>query len=639
MRQMSSTGLNILTRYWLYVAIFSLGGLKVFSQNEPIEVTETYILKAQEFAGQGQNDSASIYYQKLAEVYLAQNQLVDYIFSYIDAAYLFTGARQFGEATNLLTKALQPLQAPADQDEQWAFLWLYIHLGHNLHQMGNYLDAKESYEAALLKYVGEEHRDFDVANHLYRPLGNIYTRLGAHEQAFKLLDRFREISMEWQYINVAAEALSDIGILFFDQRRYQDAVTSYLKALDLPINNKAKALVLSNLAGAYLELNQFDEAINSSKEAHRLFTGINMSHDSREILAYQSGVQHKLAHAYLAQKKFKLAQNHFEQALELSLAAYGSQNRRETAKIYLGLGELYLELQEPDQALSLYQKTLQIILPYLSDNPEENPAPSNLYAENSLMEALQGKASAYRQKYFQEKDIEMVKQALNCYDLIFRVEAELRQNYQFESSKLFQVNESHQRSEHALELAYQLFTKEPTQINFDQALQISESARSVVLKESLQDYKAQNFAGIPDSVHTFEKDLKINLSLLRKDLLQNQAADHDSLEIKAQKEQIFQLEQQQIQLVAHLESQYPAYYRLKYQTQIPITAEEIRSELFKDNDVVIEYFVGQQSIYILKITADALDFIKVANDFNLLGQGTITSDCYSRIPIHQNRQL
>ncbi len=578
-------------------------------------------MKAEDLAARGKADSASIYYQKLADLHYLDGLIIDYIYDYIDAAFLYTTTGRFYQAANLLKQVLPRLRTPADTDEQWAFLWLHIHLAHNYHQIGDYLQAKQLYEKALLDYVGQEHRNFEVANYLYRPLGNIYTRLGAHQQAYKLLERFREISMESGYFSTAAEALSDIGILFSDQRDYQKAQESYLQALDLPnVDNKSRALALSNLAGAYMELDLFQDAIRVSLESLKMLSSDELNGNPREILAYRSGVHNKLAHAYLEQSRFDLSNNHFKKALELSLEAYGTQKRRETAKIYLGLGQLNLKWQHPDKALNYFQQTLKAVLPDLSDDYRQNPSQGSLYAENSLMEALEGKALAYQQLFQQQHDLSILDRALACYELILEVEAELRKNYH-ESSKLFQVNESHQRSEQALDLAFALYETTPDSIHFWRAFQISEQARSVVLRESLQDQKAQNFAGIPDSLHVYERELKINLSLLRKSVIQLATSqDSSSHELEVKKEKVFELEQAQQQLSALLESQYPTYYKLKYQTSDLISMADIREHLLSDYQVLVEYFVGQRSLYIFKIDRQGLDFIRIDNDFQLQQQ-------------------
>jgi|GEM_PF-5540068 len=582
------------------------------AQTDLIQLEE----QAQYFSQRGLTDSALVYYQRIGQTYLQQDQIVDFIYSYIDAAFLFTQKAQYTQATTVLEQARQKLSPPRDLDEQWAFLWLFIHLGHNYHQTGNYLLAKDRYETALLDFVGEDDEDFDVANFLYRPLGNIYTRLGAHQQAFQLLDRFRSISLKAQDFDAATEALSDLGILFFDQRNYHQAIQYYLEALDLEnIRSQSRALVLSNLAGAYMELQQYSDAISVSQRALNLFENHNTT-NNRELAAYESGAHSKLAQAYLAQDQFKAAQKHFETALDLSLEAYGTLERRETAKIYLGLGRLYMELNDIDQALYYFHQTLGAVLPGVSTDTGQNPASESLFAENSLMEALEGKAQVLRQQYTDAPQQELLKQALDCYRLIFTVESKLRQNYQFESSKLFQLNESHQRSEQAIDLAYKLFKDQPNAQYFQQAFNLSEQARSVVLKESLQDSKAQNFAGIPDSIHVYERELKINLSLLRKSIL----ADSMSIEeLESHRDQIFKLEQDQKKLVSYLETEFPAYFNLKYQPDQAISVDSLQANL-SESEVILEYFYGHQALYIFKISAVDVNLLKVPNTADLKAQ-------------------
>ena len=70
-------------------------------------------LKAQNFAENQQADSALKYYRLLAQSNLQAGEVVDYVYNYIDAAFLYTSDGQYQQAVSVLEEARQQLSTPA----------------------------------------------------------------------------------------------------------------------------------------------------------------------------------------------------------------------------------------------------------------------------------------------------------------------------------------------------------------------------------------------------------------------------------------------------------------------------------------------------------------------------------------------
>jgi CHAT domain-containing protein len=81
--------------------------------------------------------------------------------------------------------------------------------------------------------------------------------------------------------------------------------------------------------------------------------------------------------------------------------------------------------------------------------------------------------------------------------------------------------------------------------------------------------------------------------------------------------QIFDLEQELEALKKQFEEAYPAYHRLKYDRST-ISISEVQQELLKPDQALLEYFVGDSSIFIFLIPKEGAPILKeVKKDFPL----------------------
>ena len=131
--------------------------------------------------------------------------------------------------------------------------------------------------------------------------------------------------------------------------------------------------------------------------------------------------------------------------------------------------------------------------------------------------------------------------------------------------------------------------------------QLIESSKAILLLESINESIAKGTAGIPDSLLQRDEILNREIAFYER----KKAEEEKKVRPKAEKiavldQQLFDLKQQKQALVQGFEKDYPRYYRLKFDTQLASIAE-VQQQILSDSSLLLEYFLGQDELYILTI--------------------------------------
>lgn len=149
------------------------------------------------------------------------------------------------------------------------------------------------------------------------------------------------------------------------------------------------------------------------------------------------------------------------------------------------------------------------------------------------------------------------------------------------------------------------------------AFEVSEKARALQLYEAMNETKAIGFAGIPDSLLGLEQKLKLEITHYEK---QRQSAfssgktEGDSLVIQYN-QQIFHFQRRLDTLTQGFSRQFPEYYQLKYNLKVQ-GAKEVQKNLAA-NESVLEYFVGDSSLYCFVVQPHGIKLNALKKDFPL----------------------
>ena len=271
------------------------------------------------------------------------------------------------------------------------------------------------------------------------------------------------------------------------------------------------------------------------------------------------------------------------------------KNGDEQAGLLKELGDLLALQNESEKAASYYQQAMALF-------PEKTSSPGNTgkgraYTLSNIFPVIK----AYNQLLLQTASEESYTKALNNGQATMRYLNILRKKDFGDADKQVLVANVIPILESSLEASYQLskITEKPGYI--DTAFEFIEQSKSPVLLDAILRNNATHFAGIPDSLLEKERILKITIASLEKDI---QLSEEDK------KNELFIEKRNYEKFISQLETDYPSYYDLKYETNT-VALKQLQQSI-PSGTKVLSYFYGTKDIYVLAISQNSEEFIKIA---------------------------
>ncbi|WP_142604473.1 tetratricopeptide repeat protein [Solitalea koreensis] len=206
-------------------------------------------------------------------------------------------------------------------------------------------------------------------------LANAYLQIGNYPQAFQLYQEI--IKNKDSNSNALLAAYTSIGIIYYYQRDYKNALTNYSKALSFfsKTNQETdlekllrKEKLLNSLGILYEEMKEFDKANTFYTEALNITKQINNLNFMAHVLTNHARLYHR-------QGKDELALKYYLEALEIRKKV---NDKLGLALSYDSLGEFYFELKDYSTA-ELYLKEAIILGQGIGDLLTVRRSSSNLY--------------------------------------------------------------------------------------------------------------------------------------------------------------------------------------------------------------------------------------------------------------------
>lgn len=534
-----------------------------------------------------------------------QNNLAEFIYVHLD---------EFAKnpsAENLAIFKILPTELwrnPINDSENTAKLYYYVNYAYYLKQYGFIDQSIIQYEEAYAFYVKNSLKKFDIIEFCLKPLANNYTRLGDIDRAENIIKITVEKARNENRLDQLIAGYSNLSIVFRSKGDYEAAINYLEMALNSAISKQVKSRIHSDLAINFLMMGD----IHKSEENVAVSNRLNSENEAE--ISFRN--DKTLAGCYVAKNEFDKALPQFESALKKAIQVYGN-NDREVAKIYNEVAEAHRGKNDSDKALRFYQKSLSALLPnYQPKTVFENPPSSYFYPENTLKEAFDGRALLFA-------EVNNYKEAIKNYELAFKVEQELRTSFLTQNAKLAQQRENRNRSENCIDACYDLYAQTKDLKWIEKAFHFAEQSKSMVLLEAKENASAKSRLK-NDSLFIKEKELLFNNARLNKNIvvetLKNKKANVDLLiALTAERNANFnslQLLKQQIN------SKYP---QLKIPNDSLAVPENIKRNLLKKNELFMEFFDGNNNVYIFSISKTnpismvkiekTIDFIKEISNF------------------------
>jgi tetratricopeptide (TPR) repeat protein len=159
---------------------------------------------------------------------------------------------------------------------------------------GDIMIARKMYREAIDYYKTGANTNPVLAN----KTGIAYHQLGELDNAKKFYDRAVKLKPDY------AEAINNVGTIYYAQKSYRRAITQYRKALQLAPNS---ASMLSNLGTALFARKQMDEALKTYQRALAIDPDIFEQRGTQGVLIQELTIEERAKYYYALAKTYAAA--------------------------------------------------------------------------------------------------------------------------------------------------------------------------------------------------------------------------------------------------------------------------------------------------------------------------------------------
>jgi CHAT domain-containing protein/Tfp pilus assembly protein PilF len=592
-------------------------------------------------------------------------------FSLLDKAEYDSAAHYL----NLAKEIYESLSGEFDHESVWTGLVRTLNwIGMNLLRLEKYDDAMNRVTTALnigLNKFGENHSE--VAR-TFHSIGILYLEKRDYDNAAEAFKKSLSVklALSGEENLDAAASYHNIGVMYFWKGDHLKSLDYNDKALSIRLrilgeDHPVVAASYNNIGNIYLQLGMYDESLeyhrkalsvrkNHYREEHPVvlqsYTNIGRVYEhkrdfDRALEQYQKvlslGLEHSNRNFATASYKnigtVHMKNGSYDEALDFYFHALSALTDESGAggdfeyfltysEIYQLIGEAYYKKRDFDNALSYCHKSIAAVIPgYDATDPTPNPPFIEVRSESHLLNALSLKANIYSgmSEMTGTADLET---ALSTYRLAVGLIDTMRVGYRHTGSKLLLTEQAADIYDRAILASLNLYGITNDEMYKGVAFYFAEKSKAAVLQEGLSDIHAKQFAGIPDYLIEEERQLRVDLAFYETQLQkQNAIKDNpDKIKIAEYDKQLFDLKLRYGELISHFENNYPDYYNLKYGSGT-ISVGEIQYRL-PVNTAMVQYFVGDDAIYIFTVSRHAFDIFSVTKP---VGFSETVRDFYTSI--------
>ncbi|MBK8562510.1 MAG: CHAT domain-containing protein [Saprospiraceae bacterium] len=406
----------------------------------------------------------------------------------------------------------------------------------------------------------------DIAASLHN-LGVSYVKIETFEKALGMLKMAVEITINagGNYHPDLIYMYNGIGVAYSGQKDYYNARIWYSKAQQVAENvqemKRSPSFSYSNLAGDYSRQEKYDTAITLYKKAIEVRKSFFMDDKNPNIAL----VLNRLAETYFFKKEYELAETYY-------VEAFASLNYTNGESLHL-----------------------------------VNSIPV-------VIETLGSAGRFYMKWYLESRE---VKYLLKSFKLFNELESSVEFQRNRKGIKSFEANFSNSLCDATITNLL-LLTLTDSIHYLHESFDFAERSKAMLLYEAMQETNALAVSGIPDSLLQQEYDLRIDIAYYDKKRQEKLAAglsDTDStvLEIGSK---LFDLNRQYEAIKSSFETDYPQYYKAKYDLST-VSLQAVQDELLQPNQSLLEYLVGDSSIFAFLVRKDTFIVKEIKHDFPL----------------------
>ena len=528
---------------------------------------------------------------------------------------------------------------------------IMLGLGTAYHSMGEYLRALETYNKILILLNKIKTIESPLAADVYNNMGNTLNYLGRykegakyHEQSLALCLKF--YGKEHPYV---ADSYNNLGVSYAGELDFEKAINYFKKGLEIRINAYGEThplvvnslmnianqvdkmgepekaieylkkgldilheiftdenhieiiMLLTNTGTVYIEMKKYDEALKCFEKANKITSSILDSLNIYDYYNYQG-----IAGVHFNKKNYDNALENYKIAYANAAFVFGEKSQF-AAQTLNNIAYSFIKKGDMDSAEVFYQKA------FFANNYKKGNYASVLSNEE-LLRTVQQLGDAYNRK----GDYRYYFEALNLFKDAYGLTRQVLHSFTDAESKQIFTENAKDMYEGGILSSTRLFEKDKDRQYLNDAFTASEESRSLSLYESLRESDALHFAGIPDSLLQREYDLRVDIAYYDKKRFEEEIEKKKPITdstLLAINSTLFDLKRAYEDMKDTFELRYPDYYRLKYDLQVE-SVENVQQSLPPDQ-ALLEYFVGDSSIFIFLVKKNDYRAIEVKKDFPL----------------------
>ncbi len=516
---------------------------------------------------------------------------------------------------------------------------IYCHQSLNLKKElygKNNLDVSESYATlSILHFMSEE---YEEAEDKIKKSMSIYVAIKGEEgrvvanllsvraSIYRMTHDYEKSEETYLYlINMVKRLLGEnhneliahynnYAVLKLDMKQHNEALSLFNKATELTklnFNDKHPFLVeiYQETSKAYMGLDDYKTAqkyLNKSREIaslpkdkDELQLG-NISFITAKIKQYENQYQPALAD--------------LEHARKLYSEVFSPKNHRFT-QCFLEETKIHLKQRNYDDGLVTINEAINSMLESGAEiTSTEIPDVTKRISPFYLKDGLELKGDYYLQLYGETQTENHLKLALDNYDKAIEILNKNRTSRRSESSKLKLSEDANIILKKALPIAFQLHKITGEENYKNKVFEYSEYNKALVLLSALSKLKAEQITDMPDSLATLEKQLRKEKGHLKKDIHYEfaQGENTNFNTIDSLRNEVYRVSGEYDRLMNAIEKNYPKYYDLKYNVNI-VSAADVQKDI-DENQVLLEYFIGNKDLFIIRIDKTEFEIMSVGID-------------------------
>lgn len=389
-------------------------------------------------------------------------------------------------------------------------------------------------------------------------------------------------------------AYMNYGRILTETGEYQHALQLFNQSASLISRNK-----LPSLATVYMNIARVNVSLKNFSTAEIFFTR------SIELLKEQYSDQHyRLAEAYSVFAQLMELEGKYSEAYELLnlahsiyLQNYGEKSPQ-LSLAYKNLGDHFLDLSEPEKALTYYQKALiSIVNGFNNTDVFSNPPADSSLFKIRFLENLKAKALAMEKLSGTETDpasrIKYGRAASEAIGIALKVIEDMKDELVTSDNRTYLAENEKDTYINAIEIIKNELdlTGEPSLVR--KMYEIAQNTKASVLRDEITENELFYSAIIPDSLHEKKNDLELMINTYNNFInneLQNQKPD--SAKINLWKDQIFAMNRKLEMLSEEIYEKYPEYSDLLHKT-MPMTINQIMKGLKRDETIIDFLLAGK----------------------------------------------